>query len=62
MEKFIYAIRDTKTNTDVSLSNRNKKYYSTKGHSKRIIKQYSSCYDLEPRYKLVTYKIVEVEN
>lgn len=62
MEKFIYVIRDTKTNIDVSLSNSNKKYYNCKGHAERIIKQYSSCYELEPRYKLVTYKLVEVEN
>ena len=61
MEKFIYAIRDTKTNTDV-VGNKSKKYYTIKGHAERIIKQYSSCYELEPRYKLVTYKLVEVEN
>lgn len=62
MEKFIYAVRDTKTNTDVSLSNSNRAYYNYKGHVERIIKENSPRYELEPRYKVVTYKLIEVEN
>ena len=62
MEKFIYAIRDTKTNKDVSLSSKIKKYYDIKGHAERAIRKGNLYYKLEPKYKLVTYKIVEVEN
>lgn len=62
MEKFIYAIRDNKTNKDVSLSNKIKKYYNTKGHAERAIRKGNSYYKLEPRYRLITYKIVEVED
>ena len=59
MEKFIYAIRDSKTDKDVTLSNKNKKYYNIKGHAERAIREWNK---LEPRYKLVIYKLIEVEN
>ncbi len=60
MEKFIYAVRDTKTNTDV-VGNKSKKYYTIKGHAERIVKKENKYYDLEPRYKLVIYKLIEAE-
>ena len=67
MEKFIYAVRDTKTNTDVSfsnlyISNNNKKYYDNKTFVEKIIKENNSQLTSYQRYKLVTYKLVEVEN
>ena len=67
MEKFIYAIRDIKTNTDVSfsnlyISNNNKKYYDNKTFVEKIIKENNSQLTSYQRYKLVTYKLVEVEN
>ena len=61
MEKFIYAVRDIKTNKDV-VGNKSKKYYTIKGHAERTIIRENKYYDLEPRYKLVTYKLVDVEN
>ena len=67
MEKFIYAIRDIKTNTDVSfsnlyISNNNKKYYDNKIVVERIVRENNSHLTSYRRYKLVTYKLVEVEN
>ena len=67
MEKFIYAIRDTKTNTDVSfsnlyISNNDKKYYDNKTLVERIIRESNSYLTSYRRYKLVTYKLIEVEN
>ena len=67
MEKFIYAIRDTKTNTDVPfsnlyISNNDKKYYDNKTFVERIIRENNSYLTSYRRYKLVTYKLIEVEN
>ena len=67
MEKFIYAVRDTKTNKDVSfsnlyISNNDKKYYGNKTFAEKIIKENNSQLTSYQRYKLVTYKLIEVEN
>ncbi len=67
MEKFIYAVRDTKTNTDVPfsnlyISNNDKKYYNNKTFVEKIIKENNSQLTSYQIYKLVTYKLFEVEN
>ena len=67
MEKFIYAIRDSKTGKDVPfsnlyISNNDKKYYDDKTFVERIIRENNSYLTSYRRYKLVTYKLIEVEN
>ena len=67
MEKFIYAVRDTETNKDIPfsnlcISNNDKKYYDNKILVERIVRENNSHLTSYRRYKLVTYKLVEVEN